>query len=205
MGEPQKPWDFQAEYSKTHTELRAEYARLKEYEKSRATQDENRDKLVQQLLEETAERRAARSFVMKKVVIPVAVLLGLGGGGGAIWAYNQPEDPEPPTPEVQVQETKKAVASEVDDLEKKQALTDKKIQRIVDIQLDQQVQLTDTVDFLGDKIDKISPRAKTVSEDEYPSLGEGRKKAKAIREARENSDVGYDPADPLADLKDSNP
>lgn len=88
------------------------------------------------------------------------------------------------------------VRGRIDAVESRLDKGDQIHERIVDIQLRQQVQMTDTTDYLSDKIDKINPRARTVAEP--PSVTAGRKIADDIK--KKTHKPQYDPADPLADL-----
>ena len=99
-----------------------------------------------------------------------------------------------------VEKAEKAVVTEVDvvkkDLAEFKTRTDKKFARIVEIQLDAQVQQSDGHGQIIESFQKAHPRTATV--DEPPSVQAGRIKAQAIKNAPLKPT--YDPADPLADL-----
>lgn len=188
-------------------ELRAELTQIRQLqaENLRARDDtRTTEALIRELINEQVKsqqvRTKNREFIKKWVLGPLATLLA---GAAGLLGYVQSNKPDPTVAEgvEQARETEameNAVSTPMVELERKQALTDTKIDRIVEIQLDQQVQLSETTDYIVDKIDHISPRARSVQEPE--SVQEGRAKANAIKAAREGGKVGYDPANPLGDL-----
>jgi hypothetical protein len=163
-------------------------------EKSKRQQDEQLSAILQGQVDDLEERKKTRAWVAKYVLGPLALTTaGLGGVGG----YIAKTTPKPADVQSQVLKSEKDLEAQITNLEQKLQTHDRIHRRMVDIQLDQQVQLFDSVTYLSDKIDKISPKAEAV--DLPPSLERGAEKAAAIKQARGTQD--YDPANPLADLQ----
>lgn len=147
---------------------------------------------------EKKEREETRRWYVTKVVLPLGFALISALGGGAYWNVTHTPDPAQV-----VEDSKAAVKSAVDGrltaVEDHLDRNDKKIQRTVEMLQDQQVQLSESVDYIGDKIEAVHPRAARV--DVPPAVESGRKAAAAIKDARGAEGPTYDPADPLGDLE----
>lgn len=162
---------------------------------------EQQDALIAQILNsqvtELEDRKKSRAWVMKYILAPLAVVLAGGGTVGYLQVSGAPTKVQPADVREDVKRESEALEKSISELEKRVSRGDRIHERMVKIQLDQQVELSESVQYLGAKIDRISSRATTI--DAPASVLEGRRKADAIKASR-GSVPEYDPADPLADI-----
>jgi septal ring factor EnvC (AmiA/AmiB activator) len=95
------------------------------------------------------------------------------------------------------QSVKSAIQDQVRDVEAAERLNSRKIDRLVQIHLDLQVQHAASHDQIVEILRRVNPSARRVPEP--PSVTEGREKADAIKRSRW-AGPKYDPTDPLADI-----
>ncbi len=123
-------------------------------------------------------RKNARGFLF--------ALLGsgiLGGGGFFVWGASHP-------PVVEASDVKRAVEDQgaefkakVDENTDRVGSVEAAVDRLEDITVEQQVQLVDGIEYLGKKIDAVSPRAARVEEPK--TLEQARKKVAKERARRD--------------------
>lgn len=193
--------------SKFSTEMAELKAIQAEVEKRRAEEaqkkQEAHDQLLQNILQgqadAIAEKAKMRDFVMKKILAPIAAIVA---AIAAIYVGTGSKIPDVKTRDVkdQVEASAKSLDSRMEKLEERIEDNDKIHERMVEIQLDQQVEMSESTEYLSKKIEAISSRAEAVEVAAYPAVSAGQKKAEAIKKARSKAPK-YDPADPLADLK----
>lgn len=145
------------------------------------------------------ERQQLRTMILRYVVGPVFTLLIGGGGAATYWLRALPQQTEQVQAGVEQEgdEIQQAVEVRLEEIETRLDRKDRVDKRIVEIQLDQQVELSAAIQYLGAKIDSISPRAASVPEPDV--VTQGKAKAERILEARDGH--RYDPADPLSDIR----
>ena len=173
-------------------------------EEERVKKHDRQQKLLEDMLnnavtaEEKAEKR--RVFVKRWVLGPGGVVSLVGA---IVLAYVKMNG----APVTQPEDVKEAVTKEatelgvqIHDVETRLDRNDRIHERMVGIQLDQQVQFIDGHDQLVELV--LAPTAAARKKvRERQSVTDGRTKAKAIKNARDGKEQ-YDPADPLADLRD---
>lgn len=159
------------------------------------------EQLMLMQVKDQAERDDRRKFWTRFVLGPsgaIAVIVG------SVVGYMRIQDPAPTVREQveQVEQVQQAVTKTVEhrvgDVEASLAKNDEKIKRTVDILLQQQVQLTETTDYIIEKIEKAHPNTRTM--EEPPAVTAGRDRADAIKR-RSKTQTQYDPANPLAGLE----
>lgn len=130
-----------------------------------------------------AQKRADRRWTLKYVVLPL-VLAGLSGITG-MWAAYQQGEKSRPTP---------ATKSDVDaavELNEEAAhridLVERRVQRLSDTAMEQQLQISEGFDYMSSKLDAMSPKARAVPEP--VSLTAARKKADAIKRRRSPAEL----------------
>jgi len=137
------------------------------------------------LQSEEAETRAERQQLWNKLLAALVAILTAAAGSG-VWLGSQR-----PTEAQIKEETRpvvKAVTERVD-------VAEVKIERLKDVALEQQVQIADSVEYIGAKIDAIAPR-RSPKVDVPPSLKAAQKKAEAIKRQK----TLFEEADPFAGL-----
>lgn len=189
--------------SSFNRELQAIKELEEQRERARAAKAENTEQLLKTMLEmqatDTKKAEDRRKFLLRFVLGPSGLIAALTGAMVAYVQANQPPEPTPAEQVEKVEQVGSKVETRVTELDQHLKRNDKKIERTVDILLDQQVQISDSTDYIVNKIDAAHPRAANKTE-EPASFAAGRKKAKAIKRAREVEESTYDPADPLGDL-----
>ena len=169
-------------------------------ERDRKAKADNTEQLLRTMLEmqATAEKRAdeRRKFLIRFILGPSGLIAAISG---AVLGYTQATrtDEDPPGLEdtKRVRATTTKVEQRVNQLDTRLKINDLKVERVVDVLLDQQVQLSDSIDHVIEKIERAHPQTRSIQEP--PSLTEGREKARAIKVKQAPE---YDPADPLGDL-----
>ncbi len=157
------------------------------------------------------QRKARRLFLVKFILGPTGMLSLIIGGVLGYFKVTAPPETNASDVKASVEKSEAAVTKTIEKkiediehatehkieiIEQATSLNNKKIERLVDIQLDQQVLWSEASDYIVDKIEKAHPKTKSVKEPE--SVTEGRIRAAAIK-AKRKSD--YDPTDPLADIR----
>lgn len=169
-------------------------------ERDRKAKADNTEQLLRTMLEmqAAAEKRAEerRKFLIRFILGPSGLVAAISG---AVLGYTQATrtDEDPPGLEdtKRVRATTTKVEQRVNELDTRLKINDLKVERVVDVLLDQQVQLSDSIDHVIEKIERAHPQTRSIQEP--ASLTEGREKARAIKQKRTPE---YDPADPLGDL-----
>lgn len=131
--------------------------------------------------QDATDKRAKKRKETLQWLVPIfAVVFGGGGGGSAYYYAQRPAGP----PEVKPVEVQQKVVDESKDVQEKVEENDRKIRKIGGAVIKLQDQQAETVQFLGDKLDAISPKAKAIKVDDYPQL----KAAKKRREEKKSDD-----------------
>lgn len=186
--------------------LHRELGAIKEIEEQREVGRRAKEKRTEELLERMLEEQAAadlraedrRKFLIRFVLGPSGLIAALSG---AVLAYVQATRPEQPTATEQVETVQKVgdkVEDRVEALDEHIKRNDRKIERTVEVLLDQQVQISESTDYIVGKIEAAHPKVRG-DEDVPESVLEGRRKAAAIRAERAQKPT-YNPAKPLEDL-----
>ncbi len=154
-------------------------------EQSRISEDQRQtlERLIS-LQVEDVETRGQRQKLWNKLLAGLITMLTAAAGGG-IWV-----GAKRPT-EAEIIEDTRPVVEGMDKVKKRVDVAEIKIERLKSLALEQQVQISDSVEYLGDKIDAIAPRRS--GRVELPaSLEKAKRKANAIR-ASEDLFVEPDP------------
>jgi len=182
----------------------AELRQLKEIEeqreRERKAKAENTEALLKTMLEmqAAADQRAEarRKFLVRFVLGPSGLIAAISGGLLAYVQATRPTDPSAIEQSAQVEAVGAKVDRRVNELDRHIKNNDKKIERVVEVLLDQQVQISESADFIVGKIETAHPRTRNM--DVPASVKAGREKARAIKAKRVTTE--YDPADPIGDL-----
>ncbi len=117
----------------------------------------------------------------------VAVLTA--GATGGVYAWKQ----EPTAAQIQ-----KDAAPVVKAVDHRVHIAEEKIEKLKEVALEQQVQIADSVTYISEKIDAISPR-KTADVTMPESLKAAKRKANAIKRSKSTL---FEEADPFAEIED---
>lgn len=167
-------------------------------------QREHKSELERYLLQQVAaeERKEEREKERRErfVRLAVYVILALLGSGGLgvsyVSDYLTRNDPREVVKE-STDEVRGVLDERVEKLEERIEANDRKVERVVEVLLDQQVQLVEATDYLAEKLDAASPRARDVA---TPSVIQRARKTAAEIKAQPRA-VTYNPADPLGDVE----
>jgi len=189
------------------SELRA-YQEQMEAEKDKKRKEEEaarkkvQDDAVSQLLQlqvKEAEERAKRQGLWNKILAALAVILtGVAGTVGVVAT-------RAPTPEQKEQEAApviERVEQEGAQIEKRIKANEDKVERLKDLALEQQVQISDSSEYIVKKIDAAHPR--TADDVERPkTMDAANTKADAIKKKRasEQREAIEAEVDPFAGLE----
>jgi exonuclease VII large subunit len=192
----------------------AEERRKKEEEAQKQQQDklanEQKEALSKllQLQVEDAQERTKRQGLWTKILAAFATIVTALAAGGV---YLGTQGPTQEQVEEQAKSASQPVVDQVDrktaEIEHRVGTAEKKIERLKDIALEQQVQIADSTAYIVSKIDAALPKsAKSVPEPD--SVRKAKLKAEAIKRAQESdSKVLFDPrsTDPFAGLDEVPP
>jgi hypothetical protein len=135
-----------------------------------------------------AKREQSRRAIIRWVIGLIITGALSGGGYFAVVRPNLPSRVEVSD----VQETVESRSSDLDQAVRQQAtrvdIVEKKIDRLENVAVEQQVLLNDGVQYLGDKIDKISSRAREIEEPE--TLKASKEKSQREKARRDLFDGG---------------
>ncbi len=146
---------------------------------------------------EEAQLRAKKQGTLNKILAALLTLMTTGGGTGVYLAMQKPT-------EDQKRESAKPVTESIDasrvEVEARIESNAKKIGRLGEIAIEQQVQLSDGVEFIGDKIDAAHPKTKN-KVDRPDSVDAAKKRATKIKKSKGAEALfKEDPTDPFAGL-----
>jgi len=151
-------------------------------------------------LKESAER-VKNQQLWNRVLGIGLTLITVGGGIGLSYFKAESESKG----EAQSKEIVTSVESEIAEVESRVDLTEKKIERLGAIAIEQQVQIADSIEYIGDKIDAVHPSQKDAVEvTDYPTVEAARKKSEQIKRRRGVEKLftpQEDPTDPFAGLQ----
>ena len=151
-----------------------------------------------QIQVETAEAGKARQVLFNRLLAALVTVMTAAAGGGIYFGTRTPTAEEAMVDQAPVLNR---VSRESDQIERRVANNAAKIERLKDVAMEQQVQLSDSFEFVIQKLDTMSPRtADAVSRP--PTLDEAKMKADAIkaqRKAQQRKAIESS-ADPFAGL-----
>jgi hypothetical protein len=148
--------DLQANLERRRAEERMEQEAEKKRERESIAkkQDDAFGRLLDLQVQE-AQAKAKRDAMMNKLLAALLAIATSGGFGGFYLATQKPTDEEREREAAPVVET---VAKKSNEVEARVEKAEKKIERLGEIAVEQQVQLSDGVQYIGDKIDAAHPR-----------------------------------------------
>lgn len=152
---------------------------------------EARERLLALQVEE-AEAKARRDTVINRLLS--ALLVIVTGGLGTQYYLGTRH----PSPQEQVAPVIKSVGKETAEVERRVEKAERKIEVLKDIAQEQQVQISDSTEYITQKIDAAHPRA-AGKVDRPESVRKAKTKADAIKKARHESkkELFEDSADPF--------
>ena len=156
------------------------------------------EQMLTQQVDEAKVREDRRKFMSRYILGPTGLLTAVGAALVGYLEMTAAPKVESKDVSEKVEAAQESSKIQVEEIEAHLKANDLKINRTVDILLDQQVQQSDGHDDIVMRIGIAHPRTRKV--DEPPSVTRGRAKASAIKAAREGK-PSYDPSDPLAGLK----
>jgi hypothetical protein len=189
--------ELQAEIAKRHAEQRAadEAEKKSAREAIARKQDDAFSKLLSLQVQE-AEAKAKRDAMMNKLLAALLAIATSGGGAGIYLASQKPTDEDRKREAAPVVES---FAKEADEVERRVEKNAKKIERLGEIAVEQQVQLSDGVQYIGDKIDAAHPRQRGDVE-EPDSVKAAKRKAEKIKKRKGAEELFRDEEDPFEGL-----
>lgn len=164
-------------------------------------QEEKLDALLQ-LQVDQAEQQKNRQVLLNRLLAALVTIVTAAAGGGVYLGTRQNQNPQDAADTVQMKE---AVEAQGEGIEKRIELNEKKVERLKDVALEQQVQLSDSTEYIIQKIDAAHPRSPDIETPEAESVEKAKKKADAIKRAkeREKKELFEEDVDPFAGLDDA--
>ena len=164
-------------------------------------QEEKLDALLQ-LQVDQAEQQNNRQVLLNRLLAALVTIVTAAAGGGVYLGTRQNQNPQDAADTVQVKE---AVEAQGEGIEKRIELNEKKVERLKDVALEQQVQLSDSTEYIIQKIDAAHPRSPDIASPEAESVEKAKKKAAAIKRSkeRESKELFEENVDPFAGLDDA--
>lgn len=157
--------------------------------------------LLHQVIETIAKQEIRRQRFARWLTGVAGGLLATASTWFGVARYNRVPEPNPVEKVEAVEENvKKAVDDRFTEVDSRLDRHDQVFKRLAEIQLDQQVQSSDSHDHLVLLLEKIDPSTKQVQEPQ--SVKDGRTRARTIKDSRSPE---YDPANPLGDLLEEKP
>lgn len=155
--------------------------------------------LLQQQVEE-AEQKAERGRMVNKILTAVVALVGTAGGTG--FYFTAQSSKEAAVEAAAAERASHAEPAALRSLDKRVNLTERKIERLGEIAVEQQVQLSDSIEYIGKKIDAAHPSQRDkVKEPESVKAAKTRaSKIKMRKGANALFTDTQDPTDPFSDL-----
>lgn len=161
--------------------------------------------LLQIQSQESEERTKERAERVKNYKLRNR-LLGVGltvftVGGGILLSYFKTQSES--QGQKQSSDIVRSVEAEMTEMERRVDTTEKKIERLGEIAIEQQVQLADSIEYIGDKIDAAHPRQADDVEPP-PSVKRAKKKSESIKMRRGVEKLFNhedDPTNPFAGLQ----
>lgn len=189
--------ELQAELARRHAEqtAAAEAEKKQEREAAAKKHDDAFSQLLQLQVQE-AQAKQKRDAMLNKLLAALLAVATSGGGAGIYLASQKPTEEERQREAAPVTE---AVAKESNEVEARVQDAEKKIERLGEIAVEQQVQLSDGVQYIGDKIDAAHPRQR--GDVEQPdSVKAAKRKADKIKQRKGAEELFKDEDDPFAGL-----
>jgi hypothetical protein len=185
--------ELQAEMERRRAEERAaeELSKKQEREAIARKQDDAFSRLLDLQVQE-AQAKAKRDAMMNKLLAALLAIATSGGGAGIYLASQKPTEEDrareaAPVTDV-VEQQSNEVEARVEDAEKK-------IERLGAIAVEQQVQLSDGVQYIGDKIDAAHPRQRDDVQ-QPDSVKAAKRKAEKIKQRKGAEALFKDTSDP---------
>lgn len=190
---------LQAEYEKRQRREveEAEQRVTKAAAERKQVQEEKLDALFQ-LQVESAEARNKRQQLWNRLLATLVTVLTATAGGGIYLGTRRPTEEEKAEEAAPVI---REVERESKEVEKRVEKAEQKIERLKDVALEQQVQISDSTEYIVEKIDAAHP--KTADSVEKPeSLKRAKTKADAIKRKRaaEKKVLFEEDTDPFAGI-----
>ncbi len=173
-------------------------SRVREQTDKTSVQNQALQHLLQVQSQESVERIKRQKLWNRILAIGISVITV---GGGVMISYFQAASKS--ENEKQSQDIVQSVQSEMSEVESRVDLTEKKIERLGEIAIEQQVQLTDSIEYIGDKIDAAHPRQADAVKPP-PSVQRAKKKSESIKMRRGVEKLFNhedDPTNPFAGLQ----
>lgn len=191
--------ELQEQNEKRRAEAREAEERQKREQQEKAAQTQQA--LLEQLLTaqvQEAEQKAKRDKILIQILGALLALITGGGGATAYMVTRQPTEDEAAAKAQPVVDT---VEKSSNAMQSRVEKAEKKIERLGTIAVEQQVQLSDGIEYIGKKIDAAHPRT-AEAVDEPPSVKAAKTKADTIKRTRgvEKLFQDEDPSDPFAGL-----
>lgn len=189
--------EVQAALERRRAHERAQEERKKKIEREAIArkQDDAFSKLLQLQVQE-AEAKSKRDALMNKLLAALLAIATSGGGAGIYLAAQKPTEEDRKREAAPVVES---VAKETAEVERRVAKAEKKIERLGEIAVEQQVQLSDGVQYIGAKIDAAHPRQRN-EVDQPDSVKAAKRKADKIKQRKGAEELFRDEEDPFSGL-----
>ncbi len=142
-------------------------------EDSRSRQDRQLQQLVDLQLEQAQEAQR-RGVVFTRLISALAALITAITGGGIYWGTRAP------TPQQERERVAPIVRAVSSDTAARVSAAERKVETLGEIVIEQQVVLTEGIDYLGRKLDAVSP-ARAPKVEAPASLTEARKKTQRLK------------------------
>jgi hypothetical protein len=189
--------ELQAEIAKRHAEQRAaDEAEKKSARDAIAKKQNDAFSQLLQLQVQEAQSKQKRDAMLNKLLAALLAVATSGGGAGIYLASQKPTEEERAREAAPVTE---AVAKESNEVEARVEKNAKKIERLGEIAVEQQVQLSDGVQYIGSKIDAAHPRQRNDVE-QPDSVKAAKRKADKIKQRKGAEELFKDEDDPFAGL-----
>ena len=173
-------------------------SRVREQTDKTSVQNQALQHLLQVQSQESVERIKRQKLWNRILAVGISVITV---GGGVLISYFQSSSKS--ENEKQSQDIVQSVQSEMSEMESRVDTTEKKIERLGEIAIEQQVQLADSIEYIGDKIDAAHPRQADDVEPP-PSVQRAKKKSESIKLQRGVEKLFNhedDPTNPFAGLQ----
>jgi len=174
-------------------------SRVREQTDKTSVQNQALQHLLNVQSQESVERIKRQKLWNRILAIGISVLTV---GGGVLISYFQSSSKL--ESEKQSQDIVQSVQSEISEMESRVDTTEKKIGRLGEIAIEQQVQLADSIEYIGDKIDAAHPR-QAGDVQPPPSVRRAKEKSESIKLQRGVEKLFNhedDPTNPFAGLQE---
>jgi len=180
----------------------ADARQQREAAERKKAQEEKLDALLQLQVDQAEQQKQRQVLLNRLLATLVTVVTAAAGGGVYLGVRRHDQNPQDAADTVKMT---KAVEEQGQGIEKRIELNEKKVERLKDVALEQQVQLSDSTEYIIQKIDAAHPRSPDIASPEAESVEKAKKKAAAIKRSkeRESKELFEENVDPFAGLDDA--